>query len=113
MSPSGELTGAFGALGMADTIVSTFTGKSIFGTLYDMVFGGLRIDPEARLRLGEGFQITPEDRRRAEAQRNRAEINESNMEYARKHGISEAEARRLCDEAARRAPPYPEIGPAR
>ncbi len=114
-SPSAELTilDALGALGAANAIVTVISGKDPLQNFSDLVLGGLRIDPEARLRFGEGLQITAEDRRAAEAQSIKRQVNEDIKTYAKNHGISEDEARRLFQQAARQGPKYPEIGPAR
>ena len=52
-SPSAELTilDALGALGAANAIVTVISGKDPLQNFSDLVLGGLRIDPEARLRF--------------------------------------------------------------
>jgi hypothetical protein len=104
---------ALGALGAANLIVTAITGKDPLGNFSDFVTGGLRIDPEARLRFGEGLQITPDDRRAAEAQGRKRQIDATIKQYAKSHNVSEDEARRRLNQATHQGPSYPEIGPAR
>jgi RHS repeat-associated protein len=113
-TPSASLTilDALGALGAANLIVTAITGKDPLGNFYDYVRGGLRIDPEARLQFGDVLQITPEDRRAAAAQNIKRQIDTTVKQYAKAHGVSEAEARRRLVQATHQGPSYPEIGPA-
>ena len=96
-------------MGAANAIVTVISGKDPLANFSDLVLGGLRIDPEARLRFGEGLQITAADRRAAEAQSIKREVNEQVKKYAKQYGISEDEARRRWNVAAHQGPQYPEI----
>jgi hypothetical protein len=104
---------ALGALGAANLVVTVISGKDPLGNFSDLVMGGLRLDPEARVRFGEGLQITPEDRRAAEAQSIKRQVDASVKQYAKAHGVSQSEARRRMQQAAHQGPSYPEIGPGR
>jgi len=79
----------------------------------DLVLGGLRLDPGARLRHSDVLRVTREDVRAAEAQRARREYEAHVEDFAKRHGISAGEARRRMYEAARSGPRYPTIGPVR
>ncbi len=87
--------------------------KPAIDNFIDFLKGGLRLDPEARLRHGDVLHITREDVQAAEAQRAGREYNQFVQRFAESQGISESEARRRLEEAARRGPLYPTIGPAR
>jgi len=109
----GIVFGAVGALNGAGDLIGLITGKNPLAYFGDFVLGGLRIDPEARLRFGEGLQITREDHRAAEASSRKRELENIYQQYAEKEGISVEEAKRRITANARAADPYPSIGPAK
>jgi hypothetical protein len=106
-----------GALGAANAIVTIISGKDYLGYFSDFVMGGLRLDPEARLRVGEGLQITPEDRRAAERVSLKRQIDSDYKRLADKLGISVEELKRRNQEynqvLIRSGDVGPSIGPAR
>jgi len=105
--------GVAGALQGANAIIKLISGKDPLGNFGDLVLGGLRIDPEARLRFGEGLHITKEDQRAAEATRHRRELDQIAQQYAEREGISVADAKRRMTAHAKAADPHPSIGPGK
>ncbi len=80
-------------------------------TIRDFIYGGLRLDPEARLRQGDVFHITREDVEAARRQQTEREMELVVRWFAHQRGISEAQAREDLDRAARSAPAHSTIGP--
>jgi len=78
---------------------------------FDFVKGGLRLDPEARMRHADVLHITREDRAAAETARSHREFEAFVRQAAEQQGISEDEVRLRMEEGARRGPSYPTIGP--
>lgn len=101
-----------GGGGMAGSLLQILIQPSI-DNFIDFVKGGLRIDPEARMRFSDVLHITREDQARADAAKTQREFNEYVTKVSVQYGISEDEVRRRMEEGARSGPSYPTIGPAR
>lgn len=94
---------------MRGTVVGMFHVWAAESFIRDVLIPGLRLDPEARLRQSDIFQITRDDVQAAEQQALDREYTRLAQELAERQGISVREAEERMERAAQSGPPYPTI----
>jgi RHS repeat-associated protein len=107
----GSVAGAIGALLILNDVIKANGGKDIIGHLNDLVWGGLGLDPEARIRVGETFKVTREDHRAAQRAVVQRELELLYSAYANQHNVSIDEAKRMIRAHSMSGSPYTTIGP--